>query len=786
MGVRGFMESISAFFRERWQPLAAIAAVAAVSLALSRLRPPAREISFDALLADVLVLRDAGAFLEAANSVANLLALDPALPKADQATLHAVLSDIIFRAESLRPAPIAGNVRKMIESQERAIEFGYRITPEELFRRALAHEWLKEAALAFETYQKIIARDPQPETRRDALQALIRLVDGRPNYQAERRGWIEELLGEDAVSPDYLWWALRQAVQESLDQSDIVRARALVARHAERFQRSDLRGYYEYFWAWINSTDGMIEEAAPQIAWIEEWLRDRAHETASVDMARGGLLSALTRWLRARIELADHRPQDALRSFDEALALQPNGELVGLCAIGRAQALALLERHAAAQNELRAGRTRIGRESGVTLGWPRLRKAALELAAERDQRGAHAAAVDYLLVCLELSSPDDEHAATGLDEAIARQCELAARDAQQHSERRRYLIQAGERYERAARAAAMAPEHAADLIWQSSQAFDAAGESAATRRVLGDFVAGRTDDERLPLAITQLGQASAAEGDCEAAIEWYQRLIDEYPRLQDAAKARLLAAECLLSMGESRAAEAEQQLVALLEDDLVTPDAAVFRDSLLGLSELLYEQKRFAAAISRLDNFLALYADDPDRRLAMFLLADSYRRSALTLRDAAPPGADPEHARAESRNRLKLSSDYFSALAQEAPLAPDDLPYQRLAQFYHADCLFELNEPDALAAALEAYRQAAARYATDSGAIVAHVQMANILLRQGKLTEAARSVERARWLLRSIPDAALATPGGADRSAWDQFFARVASSSLFKDLLVEP
>lgn len=784
MGVRGAIQSFGAFFRGRWQPLAAVVAVATVALALSRLRPPERKIAFDALLADVIALRDAGAYLDAANAIANLLALQPPLSNSEQATLHATLSDLIFRVESIRPAPITANVRKIIESQERAIELGYRITPEELYRRAVAHEWLKEAPEAFETYQKVIARDPQPETRRDALQAVIRLVDGRAHYQAERRKWIEELLGEEGVAPDYLWWALRQAVQEALDQDDLVRARALVARYADRFQRSDLRGYYEYFWAWLNTTDGLIEEATPQIAWIEDWLEDRAHETSNIDMARGGLLSALTRWLRARVELADYRPQDALQSFNEALALQPSGELVTLCATGRAAALAMLERHGAAQDELRSAKQRIGRENGVTLGWPRLRHTALELASERDKRGDHASAVDYLHVAIELSSAEDENGLTDLDEALARQSELAARDAHDPAEQRDYLVQAGERYERAARAMTMTPDRAANLIWFAAQAFDRAGENEKTRSALGEFVEGRTNDERLPLALTQLGQACAAEGDCDTALNWYQRLIDDYPRLEDAARARLLAAECLLTYGEDRLSEAEAQLVALLQDDLVTPEATVFRDALLNLCELLYNQKRYSAAISRIENFLALYPKDDERRYATFLLGDCYRRSALALRDETPAGVDSDKARAESHDRLKTASEHFRSLTT-GEATGDDLPYQRLAAFYQADCLYEMNEADALDNALEAYRQAASRYASDSGAIVAHVQMANILLRQGKLTEAARSIERARWLLRSIPDASLDASGGG-RAAWDQYLTTVASSSLFKDLLVEP
>ena len=107
--------------------------------------------------------------------------------------------------------------------------------------------------------------------------------------------------------------------------------------------------------------------------------------------------------------------------------------------------------------------------------------------------------------------------------------------------------------------------------------------------------------------------------------------------------------------------------------------------------------------------------------------------------------------------------------------------YERLSLFYQADCLFELNAPATLQQALELYRRAAARYEREPAALTAQVQVANIYLRLGRLTEAARAVERARWLLRNIPDGAFAAyPDGAGREHWDRYLTGISSSDLFR------
>jgi tetratricopeptide (TPR) repeat protein len=276
----------------------------------------------------------------------------------------------------------------------------------------------------------------------------------------------------------------------------------------------------------------------------------------------------------------------------------------------------------------------------------------------------------------------------------------------------------------------------------------------------------------------------------QAALLWYGRLIDTYPRLIEAKRAKVLRAGVLVATGEGKEVEAESILSALLEDDDVAPESPVFHDALLALCELLYHQNRYGEAISRLGDFLTFYPDDEQRIRSRFMLADAYRRSAHAMLEVASGDGDAGEA-AEGRRRLRIAAELFAELIRDADAMPEPADharsvYTRLALFYRGDCLFELNEPDTLQAALKTYRNAAARYAGEPSALTAHVQIANIHLQQGDIVEAARALEKAHWLLRTIPEEAFARADAGTHEEWERFLSIAASSHLFREVFVGP
>ena len=300
-------ESVAAILAGRWQIPLAICAIIVGGIALYRMKPPGRSVPFEALLADVLALAEHGAHHDAADAAANLLEQDPPLPRAQRARLHHVLADIIYHQEMIRGIPNRINAQLLLEHHEAAIVCGRRPDARVVLRAARAHEWLGEAGPAINAYRSVLSRQPKADTRRSALQGLVRLLDGRPAAGEERSGYIQALLDEEGVAPGYLWWALQHGVREALDRNDAEQARELLTHHGQRFRRSDLKGYHDYLWAWVHTHEGQTELAGPLLDRVEHWLAEHSRADAGLD--RAGFLPAMCCWLRGQLELAEGRPQ---------------------------------------------------------------------------------------------------------------------------------------------------------------------------------------------------------------------------------------------------------------------------------------------------------------------------------------------------------------------------------------------------------------------------------------------------------------------------------------------
>ncbi len=342
-------------------------------------------------------------------------------------------------------------------------------------------------------------------------------------------------------------------------------------------------------------------------------------------------------------------------------------------------------------------------------------------------------------------------------------------------------VKAAQRLEEAAKLAVDEDERRRELLWTSASEYDEAGVTAGASRMFTLFIDQARRDQRRPQAMLRLGQAIAAEGRFKDSVAWFNRLVQEYPILPESYRARLLIADAMIAQGEEQFPAAEALLVELLERGEVDPTAPAFREALFTLGDLLYQQRRFTEAIRRIGDYLELYPQDTERSRLRFLLADCYRQSAFQLRDSANPTAE---SREESHKRFERAVAIFQDFLEEIgddPAEPDMATLQRLALFARADCLFEINTPDTLTEALASYRAATARYQTSPTALSAQVQIANIYLRLGKLTEAARAVEHARWLLGGIPDGAFVGQPQS-RTDWDRQFAALAGSPLLRDV----
>ncbi len=784
------LKQASELFSGRWQIPLALVATAVAGVTLYRMTPAPPQVDFTALLADVELLAEAGDTQGAADSIANMLEVNPPFPSPQRAILHDRLAELIFDVEHDRDDHSPQNVDKLRAHQRAAWNLGLPLDSHSMLRYALAQKWAGSQEAALRGLRRALDEDLSPDDRRDAVRATVQLLEKHPSAKLERRELLDGVLNSETSSEGYYWWALRRSVEDALDESDTIRAGELLAEYGERLKSSDLKGYLDYLWALTMVHEGRTEEAAPLVRWIDDWLGEAAGTTRELD--RLGHLPSLNRWLMGRIHLIEDRPQDALVAFDEA-ALGPAGpDLRIAVAVGRGLALAALDRHVEA-------RAVFGQALEELQSAPEYRQKAADefrealatLYEQRHEAGDYRNALVYLSMASDLLPDERREEKLALLEQVGQAYRLGGEAADDAKLSRQYFARAGEAYEHATDLVDVDESRLRQLLWDAAGAYDLAGRVRSLRRVLEKFVEGRGEDPRMPQALLQLGSACEIAGDDSAAMSWYEDLIKRYPRLMEAARAQVQRARVLVARGVGHYEEAERTLVELLESGYVAPEAAAYRDALLSLCDLLYYQGRYGEAVSRLEDFLSLYPEHPERIRARFMLADAYRRSAYALRDEALRSGAPAPA-AESRRRFELAAGHFGELLRDPRLRQNEVNdealalYGRLALFYQGDCLFELNEPATLEAALGTYRNAAARYAGEPAALTAQIQIANIHLRLGEVVEAARAVERARWLARSIPDAGYQHSKTGDRADWNRFLEVVSASDLFRDAFVAP
>ena len=163
------------------------------------------------------------------------------------------------------------------------------------------------------------------------------------------------------------------------------------------------------------------------------------------------------------------------------------------------------------------------------------------------------------------------------------------------------------------------------------------------------------------------------------------------------------------------------------DNPLVDPSAEEFRQSLFELAQLYYRTGRYEEAVARLEELTQRYPHEDRMPQLVFLMADSYRKSAqlLDVRVASAAvgaggvqggkeGAELAEAAAARRERLsKARGLYDRAIelyAAAKPTSDLDKLYQKLAYFYRADCMYDLGNYQE---AITLYDAAAFKYQND-------------------------------------------------------------------------
>ena len=181
----------------------------------------------------------------------------------------------------------------------------------------------------------------------------------------------------------------------------------------------------------------------------------------------------------------------------------------------------------------------------------------------------------------------------------------------------------------------------ADAMWKGVDLYDSAGNVQSVISALELFAAERPEDRMAPDALLRLGQAYQAAGLFDKAIDAYQRNQFRYPKSLAASKSAVPLAKAYIAKGPEQYPKAEKTLLGVVENNpLIDPGAEEFRQSLFELAQLYYRTGRYEEAVARLEEVTERYPKDDKKPQLVFLMADSYRKSA-TLLDVKLASAQP-------------------------------------------------------------------------------------------------------------------------------------------------
>ncbi|MCY2955402.1 MAG: tetratricopeptide repeat protein [Planctomycetota bacterium] len=329
-------------------------------------------------------------------------------------------------------------------------------------------------------------------------------------------------------------------------------------------------------------------------------------------------------------------------------------------------------------------------------------------------------------------------------------------------------------------------------LWKAIELYERAGELPRVIGALERFVKERPEDPQTPAALFKLGQSYQAAGLFDKAIEAYRKNQNRYSRSLAASKSGVPLARAYIAKGPDFYRRAEEVLKAAVEDNpQITPEAEEFRESLWELANLYYRTGRYEQAISRLEELTQRYPNDQRMGQLLFLMASSYRSSAVILDDrigaakstaASKPVIDLVEAtlaRVERLNRGKglyrRVIDYYRA---NAPVKEMDRLYLKLSCFCQADCTYDMGD---YVEAIKLYGDAAFRYQDDVLSLGAYVQIVNANVAMGKPEEAKAANERAMWMLRRMPAEAFSeNVVGMSRPYWEQRLKWAGESGMWK------
>jgi tetratricopeptide (TPR) repeat protein len=678
-----------------------------------------------------------------------------------QGRVHILLAESLEEAQKQQKLHIAANFARIIEQTQLALARGVKPDFKIYKRLGESYEALNKPSQALDAYRHAMEMDSEKTLSIQRKVIDLQLAQDDPTPAEET---LKSYLENKQITNAERAWAIGEQAQLEIDGGRFDDAKQLLATALSLEIDTVAMGTINYRLGYSAYKLGDREEAERCLRVARDQFQGRHPLDADACVYLG------------KICQARNDAEQAIALFNEVLVNNPDAQIAPSARLGRGVSRIMLKQDDAGLTDLHdlvdEIATRPVRARFKTEAIDGLRRATQLLADRQNFTGAM-----ETLGYEQALDPDPstsfyarlasvyEKRADQLEPTIA--TASAADRIKRDSDVRSLRTKAGDAYVAYSRKLTLADDKGySDALWKGIDLYDRAANLASAVSALELFVAERPDDSLAPDALLRLGRAYQAAGLFDKAIAAFQKNQFRYPNSLAASKSAVPLAQAYIAKGPEAYGKAENVLLSVVNNNpLLTPESEEFKQALFELGQLFYRTERYEEAVARLTEFVDRYPNDQRLGQLLFLMADSYRKSAGLLdaklaaaktasADASGQnvGVDMAEAEAARKDRLTKAKGLYDRVVDlyktHAPTNDIDKLYLKLSHFYRADCMYDLGQ---YADAIQLYDTAAFRYQEDPSALAAYVQIVNSYCALGKTDEAKTANERAKWLLRRIP-----------------------------------
>jgi len=729
---------------------------------------------------------------EAAIEHLNKLLITEKLEPAKRGRIHLLLAGALEAAQKEKRLNVPANHQRIIEQTRLAMGDGEKPTGDMYRRMGSSFEALNRSAEALDNYRQAATLDPQL-----AISLQRKIIDLQLG-QDDTIG-AEVSLEAYAKMPDISdaerAWALGERAQILTDRGQFTSARTLLDEALKISIDPVQLGEVNFRQGYASWKTGAIDDAERYLRVAREQLRVQHPIDAEACYVLG------------RIYQEKNEPAQAISFYQIVLTSHPGSKVSPLALLGRGLCRIMTSDDDAGLSDLHDLTNQVLEKSSRA----RYREPVVEGlqrgAKLLEVKGKYAGAIELLAYEQSLVGEPKGNFFARLGSVFEKRSDQIAStipDITDEAERirrgqqvRDLRAKSGDAFIAYSRALTLADDGGyGDALWRGVQLYDRAGDVQRVISALELFVAERPEDALASDALLRLGRAYQASGLFDKAITAFQRNQFRYPKSLAASKSAVPLAQAYIAKGTDFHAKAERTLLSVIDNNpLLTPESEEFKLALFELAQLFYRSGRYEESVAKLEELTQRYPNEERFGQLLFLMGDSYRKSAnlLDVKLAAlnagevSPGQpvtgageaiEANAAKKERLTKAKALYDRVIELYRTSPPASDtDKLYMRLAHFYRADCMYDLGNYEE---AVRLYDAAAFRYQEDPSSLSAYVQIVNSYFALGKVEEAKTANERAKWLLKRMPQEAFSDGSfSMPKNYWEQWLKWTSEAGMW-------